>query len=163
MLPNQEQPVLSRDQLTRYFERLQVPRDTRVYDVAGLQPEETLRYLALLQKLHLVEIPFENLSLHYSPHRQISIHPDELFRKIIADDNGRGGYCMENNTLFGALLRSLGYVLFSAGARVYVGSGWSGWSAATFRSLEYVLRFTQEPHGEHCADWNGQVVRPQQL
>jgi arylamine N-acetyltransferase len=122
-----QRPTFSRDQVTKYFERLQLPDEKRVYHVAGLDPKAALEYLTLLQKLHLVAIPFENLTLHYSAHHQISLHPDELFKKVIADDNGRGGYCMENNCLLGTLLRSLGFVLFSGGARVFDGGEWTGW------------------------------------
>jgi arylamine N-acetyltransferase len=92
-----------------------------------LEPEAALAYLSQLQRLHLIEIPFENLTLHYSAHRQICIHPEEVFKKIISDNNGRGGYCMENNTLFGTLLYSIGFTIFSAGARVFDGGKWTGW------------------------------------
>ncbi|ERF68424.1 hypothetical protein EPUS_03742 [Endocarpon pusillum Z07020] len=47
-----------------------------------------------------------------------------------------GGYCMENNTFMATVLRSLGYVLYTAGARVgnvlddgYKGpQGYGGWN-----------------------------------
>ncbi|KAF2001866.1 arylamine N-acetyltransferase 1 [Amniculicola lignicola CBS 123094] len=120
-------PTYSKPRITQYFSRLKLTEEQRIYDVAGLKPEDALRYLTHLQQHHLVEIPFENLTLHYSHHRQISIHPEELFKKIIADGNGRGGYCMENNTLFGTLLYSLGFQIYSAGARVMDGGVWSGW------------------------------------
>ncbi|KAF2020740.1 cysteine proteinase [Aaosphaeria arxii CBS 175.79] len=124
----QTQPTYTNEQVEAYFNRLQVPRNRRQYDAASLTPEEQLEYLTVLLKHHFVRIPFENLSLHYSQHRQISTHPEELFNKIIGDNNGRGGYCMENNCLFATLLRSLGFKLFSAGARVFDGGKWSGWS-----------------------------------
>jgi len=127
MASNQDRPTLLREQITKYLDRLRLPEEQRVYDVVGLEREAALEYLAVLQKLHLAAIPFENLTLHYSAHRQISLHPDELFKKVIADDNGRGGYCMENNGLFGTLLRSIGFTLYSAGARVLNNGIWSGW------------------------------------
>jgi arylamine N-acetyltransferase len=127
MASNQERPTLSQEQITKYLDRLSLPEEQRVYDVAKLEPQVALEYLAVLQKLHLVAIPFENLTLHYSAHRQISLHPDQLFKKVIADDNGRGGYCMENNCLLGMLLRSLGFTLYSAGARVFDNGNWTGW------------------------------------
>jgi arylamine N-acetyltransferase len=99
----------------------------RKYEVAELDPKEALEYLGLIQTHHLVEVPFENLTLHYSHHRQISIHPEELFKKVVSDDNGRGGYCMENNCLLGTLLRSLRFNLYSAGARVFDDGKWTGW------------------------------------
>lgn len=127
MAPGQDRPVLSPQQTAQYLDRLQIPEDQRIYDVAALKPEHAYQYLALLQKHQLVQVPFENLTLHYSPHRQISLHPEQLFKKIIGDNNGRGGYCMENNGLFGMLLRSLGFKLFSAGARVFDDDIWHGW------------------------------------
>jgi arylamine N-acetyltransferase len=120
--------TFTKDQLSKYFARLKIPEDKRQYDVANLKDEDLLRYLALLQKHQLAEIPFENLTLHYSAHHQVSIHPEELFKKIIADNNGRGGYCMENNSLFGTLLRTLGFNIYSGGARVFDGGQWTGWS-----------------------------------
>ncbi|KAJ4295225.1 hypothetical protein N0V90_007236 [Kalmusia sp. IMI 367209] len=122
-----QRPVYTPEQIAKYFDRLKLPEQQRKYDVTGLSPEDALSYLALLQKHHLVEIPFENLSLHYSIHHRISIHPDEVFRKIIADNNGRGGYCMENTGLFATLLYSLGFSSYSAGARVFNDGSLSGW------------------------------------
>jgi arylamine N-acetyltransferase len=128
MAAPQTRVTFSKDQVSRYFARLGIPEDKRQFNVADLKDDDALGYLALLQKHHLAEIPFENLTLHYSTHRQISIHPEELFKKIIADNNGRGGYCMENNCLFGTLLLTLGFTIYSVGARVYLGGSWTGWS-----------------------------------
>jgi arylamine N-acetyltransferase len=58
----QQRPTLSREQNTQYFERLSLPEQQRVYDVAAFEPEAALKYLARLQTLHLVAIPFENLT-----------------------------------------------------------------------------------------------------
>lgn len=118
----------TKDQITKYFARLGLPDQERNYDIAGLDPNSALEYLALLQKLQLAAVPFENITLHYSAHHSISIHPEELFKKIIDDDNGRGGYCMENNRLFGTLLNSLGFTLYSGGCKVWAADAWTGWS-----------------------------------
>jgi arylamine N-acetyltransferase len=123
-----ERVMFSQDQISKYLDRIQLPQDKRELDVSKLTPEDALEHLALLQKLHLAAIPFENLNLHYSPHHQISVHPQELFKKVIGDDNGRGGYCMELNRLFGTLLLSLGFRLYSGGGRVFVEGTWTGWS-----------------------------------
>jgi arylamine N-acetyltransferase len=120
--------TFTKDQLTKYFDRLKIPENQRQYDTSSLKDEDALKYLALLQKHQLAEVPFENLTLHYSVHRQISLHPEELFKKIIGDNNGRGGYCMENNCLFGTLLYTLGFSVYSGGARVYDAGSWTGWS-----------------------------------
>ena len=118
----------TKDQITKYFARLGLSEQKRKYDVAGLDPNDAFEYLALLQKLQLAAVPFENITLHYSAHHSVSVHPEELFRKIIGDDNGRGGYCMENNRLFGTLLNSLGFNMYSGGCRVWSGDSWTGWS-----------------------------------
>lgn len=120
-------PVLTPEQVESYLDRLKLPEERRIRDVAALAPEEALSYLALLQKHHLLEIPFENLALHYSPHRSISLHPEELYRKIIGSNNARGGYCMEATGLFSLLLRSLGFTMYTAAARVYNKDRLSGW------------------------------------
>lgn len=127
MSSDSNRAALTRDQLSAYFDRIKLPSQHRNYHVADLKPEDALAHLHSLLKHQLAEIPFENLTLHYSHHRQISIHPEELFKKIVSDNNGRGGYCMENNTLFGALLHSVGFDVFSAGARVFDDGRWSGW------------------------------------
>ncbi|KAF1845388.1 arylamine N-acetyltransferase 1 [Cucurbitaria berberidis CBS 394.84] len=128
MAAEQHRSAYSKEQMARYLDRLKLPHGERHFDVAAFNPNDALAYLALLQKHHLAEIPFENLTLHYSVHRQVSLHPEELFKKIIGDNNGRGGYCMENNGLFGTLLHSLGFNVYSAGARVFDHGQWTGWS-----------------------------------
>jgi arylamine N-acetyltransferase len=128
MAAERKRVTFSKDQITQYFDRLKIPDDKSRIDVAGLDPEDALDYLALLQKHQLAAVPFENLNLHYSAHHQVSIHPEELFRKIITDNNGRGGYCMENNCLFGTLLYTLGFTIYSGGARVFADGDWTGWS-----------------------------------
>ncbi len=118
--------VYTREQLEQYFGRIHLPQNRRNYDVSSLSPEEALEYLGFVQKFHLAAVPFENLSLHYSQHHKITLHPDELFRKIVLTP-GRGGYCMEANRLFSTVLRSLGYQLYTAGARVNDGGEFTGW------------------------------------
>ena len=98
--------VYSAEQLSRYFQLI------------GLPPHPakpaSLECLAELVKLQLATVPFENLSLHYSKHHLLSLDTNDLFDKIVG--RRRGGYCMENNTFFGAVLRSLGFTLINAGA-----------------------------------------------
>ncbi|KAH6633336.1 arylamine N-acetyltransferase 1 [Boeremia exigua] len=128
MMSEQPRPIYSQEQISKYFERLKLSGGDQKYDISGLDTEDTLKYLALLQKHHLATIPFENLTLHYSAHHSVNIHPQALFTKIIGDNNGRGGYCMENNALFGTLLFSLGFNIYSTGARVSNGGVFTGWS-----------------------------------
>jgi N-hydroxyarylamine O-acetyltransferase len=61
----------------------------------------------LLRRLHLAHretFLFENLTIQTGG--RISLQLDDLERKFL--DDGRGGYCFEQNTLFAALLRDLG-------------------------------------------------------
>ncbi|MBE7179987.1 MAG: arylamine N-acetyltransferase [Terriglobus roseus] len=130
------------DQIQRYYDRIKLPSARRVLTVDGLDPETSLAYLKLLQQHHLVAIPFESLSLHYGPHT-VSLHPDALFRKVVCS-NGRGGYCMENNFLFGTLLRSVGYTLYPAGARVMHSPEYTG--------CETACRLLPLSHNRRCTD-----------
>jgi arylamine N-acetyltransferase len=85
-------------------------------DLASHRDGPSLAALSGLIKHHVATFPFESLSLHYSPSRKLSLRPDDIYTKMVG--TGRGGYCMEQNALFAAVLRTMGYQLFSAGARV---------------------------------------------
>ncbi|KAF2449576.1 hypothetical protein P171DRAFT_427760 [Karstenula rhodostoma CBS 690.94] len=54
-----QRPVYTPAQIANYFDRLKLPEEQPKYHVSRLDPEHALEYLALLQKLHLAEIPFE--------------------------------------------------------------------------------------------------------
>jgi N-hydroxyarylamine O-acetyltransferase len=76
---------------------------------------------ALLEALHLAHathIPFENLDILLG--RPIRLDLDSLQAKIVMGD--RGGYCFEQNTLFAAVLRALGFDVTLLGARVRYGA-----------------------------------------
>jgi len=73
--------------------------------------------LASLQSLHLshaTHIPFENLDILLN--RPIRIDIASLVRKLI--EAKRGGYCYEQNLLFAAVLRKLGFAFTPLAARV---------------------------------------------
>ncbi|KPI40521.1 N-hydroxyarylamine O-acetyltransferase [Cyphellophora attinorum] len=75
--------------------------------------------IAALRKLHLLQLafaPFGSIAMHYSPHRIVSIDPDYLYHKIV--HRRQGGYCMELNCFWSTVLRSLGFDVYIAGARV---------------------------------------------
>ncbi|KAK2591993.1 hypothetical protein QQS21_010329 [Conoideocrella luteorostrata] len=106
-------------QIQQYFERVQLPkvyRDVVVATIADTQ--EGLAFLHVLLKHQLAYVPFENLELHYSSHHTIALDPQHLFYKVVARNTGRGGYCMENSTLFGTVLKSLGFDVVTVGAKV---------------------------------------------
>src|SRR5271155_345014 len=90
-------------QVLRYFNCVyfDVPKSSAIL------PAPTLETLRRLIARHLQVIPFENLSLHYSTHCNVVIEKEFLFEKMI--NKRKGGYCMEHNTTFATVLRTLGY------------------------------------------------------
>ncbi len=63
---------------------------------------------------HATAIPFENLSSYLG--EPVAVSLPEVARKIVGE--GRGGYCYELNTLLGAALEALGFVVVPMLARV---------------------------------------------
>ena len=114
-------------QLSQYFAHIGFPEPST-------DAPRSLKLLAALQAHQLAAVPFESLSLHYSRIRLLSLDPEDLFDKFVLHGGRRGGYCMENNTFFGCILRSLGFELLSVGGRVSHETtgrhdgGWAGWS-----------------------------------
>lgn len=94
--------------IDHYLKRLQI-------DIAG-KPDYF--FLEKLVHQHLINIPFENLSVRKG--RTIFLEEDFLYQKIITQ--GRGGFCYELNGLFGWLLKKLGYHISLVSAEVYVPS-----------------------------------------
>ncbi|MGQ0540671.1 MAG: arylamine N-acetyltransferase family protein [Blastocatellia bacterium] len=73
--------------------------------------------LKLLQRSHLLTVPFENLDIHWK--RPITIDTEKFYDKIVGE--GRGGFCYELNGLFNELLRSRGFNTRIISARVFNG------------------------------------------
>ena len=92
-------------EIDRYLERIGYKGNTR----------PTLELLALLQKKHLLSVPFENLDIHYKV--PIVLNTRDIYEKVIT--KGRGGFCYELNSLFGELLKSLGFDVKMISARVF--------------------------------------------
>lgn len=76
--------------------------------------------LMALHRRHMLTVPFENLDIPLGRH--ITLAPEALWAKVIV--TRRGGFCYELNTLFGGLLRALGYHVDWLSARVWSGTGW---------------------------------------
>jgi N-hydroxyarylamine O-acetyltransferase len=74
----------------------------------------TLATLRALHLHHVQAIPFENLDVLLD--RTIALELAAVERKLVHDR--RGGYCFEQNTLFGAVLRALGFHVTPLIARV---------------------------------------------
>lgn len=79
------------------------------------RPKPDWQGLALLQKAHLLHVPFENLAIHYG--EPIDFSPEKLFDKVVRQ--GRGGFCYELNTLYNDLLTKLGFQTQLLSGRVY--------------------------------------------
>jgi N-hydroxyarylamine O-acetyltransferase len=77
--------------------------------------EPNLNTLKRLQRHHLLNVPFENLDIHYSIPIELSI--EKFFNKIINEN--RGGFCYELNGLFYELLKDLGFDVKMVSARVF--------------------------------------------
>ncbi len=74
----------------------------------------TLETLRALHLHHVGAIPFENLDVLLG--RGVRIDLESVERKLVRDR--RGGYCFEQNTLFAAVLRALGFAVTPLLARV---------------------------------------------
>lgn len=121
--PQAKMATYTEEQLARYFEHIGFRHEVNA--ARQHMSRFAMGILTVLQMRHMARVPFECLSLHYSRSRLLSLEPDDLFEKIVND--GKGGYCMEVNTFFAAVLRSVGFTLFSAGARVRGPEGYKGW------------------------------------
>jgi len=120
-----DRPSYSREQLDKYFQRIALPQQHLVSPILkdpslATIGEHGLPFLSALTRYHTSNIPFENLELHYSAHKTISLDMTDLYIKFVQRGlkYGRGGRCMENNGFFGTVLRSLGFDVRNAGGRV---------------------------------------------
>lgn len=121
-----EQPSLttySDEQIINYLSFISFPASKHVKISSDTSNHDALEFLTTLQKHHLAKVPFENLDLHYSKHRIVSIDKDDMYEKIVTLNRGRGGYCMQVNLFFATILKSLGFELISTGARVHIDGG----------------------------------------
>lgn len=131
--PNLSKDSYTSEQVNSYLAHIGIPQEKHPrITVAEARTSAGLEYLTQLQKYQLCTVPFENLSLHYSVDRLVSLDKDDLFEKIVGCRNGRlgggrGGYCMENNLFFGTILKSLGFDVVPVGARVWLTHIPGGW------------------------------------
>ena len=100
-------------QIELYEEHVSLPLGFR----KSSNPPLDSAYLTALHIHQISSVPYENLLLHYSPHHTVSLDPQILFKKIVTDKRGRGGYCMENSILFNHVLRALGFTVYTPGVR----------------------------------------------
>lgn len=86
----------------------------------GIEKSElplTFETIKLLQKQHLLNVPFENLDIHWK--RPIALDTEKFYEKIVGEK--RGGFCYELNGLFYELLSEVGFTSRIISARVYNG------------------------------------------
>lgn len=86
--------------------------------LGGQEFKADLDSLKLLQRSHLLAVPFENLDIHWK--RPIVIDTTKFYEKIVGER--RGGFCYELNGLFNELLVSLGFHTRLISARVFNGT-----------------------------------------
>lgn len=84
----------------------------RVGHHAATRPD--LATLVDLHRAHVAAIPFENLDVRWG--RGIALDVPALVAKLV--QAGRGGYCFEQNGLFAAVLRTIGFEVRPLAARV---------------------------------------------
>ncbi|KAK6341321.1 N-terminal acetyltransferase [Orbilia brochopaga] len=84
-------------------------------EIPGILPP-TLGNLTTIMLRHLSCVPCNNIEMHYSPSHMITMSLPHIFDKVVRRE--RGGWSMELNTLFTALLAALGYTVWMAPARV---------------------------------------------
>jgi N-hydroxyarylamine O-acetyltransferase len=98
--------------INRYFNRIKFEGKSK----------NDLATLRILQKLHLLHIPFENLDIHL--HCPIIPDVEKFYDKII--NRQRGGFCYELNGLFNQLLVAIGFKTNLISARVFNAAGGYG-------------------------------------
>lgn len=126
----QDKPVPTLENMrTLYLQRLGVSaNDGPSFDL-----------LQRLQRAHVETIPYENLDVLAG--HSVSLDPTDLFEKMII--GRRGGYCFELNTLFGWLLREIGFEIEFRMGRIWL------------RDPEKV---PPRNHGTHIVRLNGREV-----
>jgi N-hydroxyarylamine O-acetyltransferase len=103
--------------------------------------EPTLEVLRALHLSHAQAIPFENLDPLLG--RRVKLAPEALTEKLVR--GGRGGYCFEQNGLFLAALRALGFDAIGLQARVV-------WQGPGLTPRTHMLIRVRLPEGDHIAD-----------
>src|SRR5690242_15210010 len=94
--------------LEAYFDRIAYAGDR----------EPVIQTLMDLHLAHATQVPFENLDVMLK--RPIRLDLESLQAKIV--HQRRGGYCFEQNLLFAAVLRQLGFSVDLLQARVRFGT-----------------------------------------
>jgi arylamine N-acetyltransferase len=146
-----EDSTFTRAELLAYFRHIRLPETHQ----DCLDADEAPSY-SLLLALHvhqIAAIPYENLSLHYSPTKTISLDPHDLYAKFITADRNRGGYCMENAIFFLHVLRALGFDVYPTGVRIRLRT--DGVPSGDYVGLVHTILVVTFPNGER---WSSDVA-----
>lgn len=108
--------AFSPSQISQYLDYIRFPTSLR-------EGPRDITFLRTLHALHIASIPYENLSLHYSPSPTVTLDPQSLFAKVILAGRGRGGYCLELSALYLHLLLGLGFTVHPSIARIRLRNG----------------------------------------
>src|ERR1700761_7741871 len=113
-----QRPTYSNDQLPQYLSIL-FPSSHPFHNLSAIKEElqkDPIPTLTTLQTFHLGIIPWGDVALHYSTSKTLSLEAEDVFDKIVV--RRLGGYCMEMNTFYATVLRSLGVKLYVTGGRI---------------------------------------------
>ncbi len=120
-------PQYSLAQLYAYFSLIALPpmfvsSPILTEPVLARTSTHGLPLLSALMRHHMAAIPYENLALHYSSHsntipNDVMLDVQKIFSLFVEGGMGRGGQCMQMNSMFGTVLRSLGFDVMSTAAR----------------------------------------------
>jgi N-hydroxyarylamine O-acetyltransferase len=113
-----------------YLERIGIEKTNIAADLENLK---------LLQRRHLLSVPFENLDIYWK--RPISLDEKCFSDKIIGKK--RGGFCYELNGLFYELLEEIGFQSKIISAKVSKGNGEFG---AEYDHLAIITRIKDEEY-----------------
>ncbi|MBS4537518.1 arylamine N-acetyltransferase [Clostridium sp. D2Q-11] len=93
-------------EIQSYLERINIDLNINI--------DVNFNSLKLIQKQHLLTVPFENLDIHLN--NNIKTDVQSLYRKIVIEK--RGGICYELNWLLSYLLKSIGFSVKVLGGKV---------------------------------------------
>lgn len=111
--------MISKQQNISLFNDLQLDKVSMkaYFDRIGYAGKAALNLKTIkeIHALHPEAIPFENIDPLIGVPVKLSL--ESVFQKLV--EQGRGGFCFEQNILFGAVLSSLGFNIVGLSARVF--------------------------------------------
>jgi len=116
--PLNTRPIYTEGQLSEYLTFIYGPSHqySNPETLRNAIKADPIDALSSLGMHHLIKVPWGNVALQYSPTKKLSLDSEALFQKIVV--RKLGGYCMEMNTFYSAVLRSLGVQLYNTGGRI---------------------------------------------